>query len=863
MKYSRSVKGVLVALVVITTLLAVVISLSSLSSRPEVAGFPEFVAPPRDDQAMSTEPMPVYTYARIPTSMEMNWSIPPPPSWAFFLHSTHPRRKSFYRVEPLSGTVLKPKDASSSLTPTPAFLHNSLYHFSNRLENSSTSGQFFPCDAYVGGSANPLFRYPLGPLHLMEHAAVITEYIASANGSSYLAWPEAAVRTQRSLSQTSTVDWGLVHRELVRCRVLEGWLTAFVSPHKDAGLVNTVGFKDPPSAILDPFAKQPPPVVVAALASYMCLTAVTAPATEGGGGGVVIDPTSGLFWGPPSKPTRTNNKPFESWVPVCLTSSAKYEATMVSSALLDADAQWHLSSPAMPTAAPTAAPTAYFGYIERPQHTLQFLFSLVGHLAALYDLSSHTIDESKVNRVWADRIPTEIDIYFSIVTYGKFQKQSDATDFVRYPHMELLALAPYLVERMKRQTRGIVTEAGGPNDGLSWERWRRALFSQIRFVHDKHTFKSVTTLPPPAGLQESSIRWGQVLLWPNTSGDGVRTPLVSYESVTKGKREGFRYSTLYVGGPGVRMLNPKRYRQNDARAAGGHHGTIPFVGPFYLYMIRSLLIDYYRLRTRSLPQDFLGAGGVRQYRVLVVARRKAQRRLILNEQEVAVAIAKGLVDDESVAHELGRSYASFQANPAPFAVPAVGGVWRLHESPSLVVTLVDWEELQHPRGSPSKTHTGAPITNTTLPSTIPRMLEIAMSTDVMVGMHGNGLCWACFMSSATSESMNPFTTSGAKDAEAHFSDDDNHHKHKYPLMVEVTSDIGNRNEVKEGVNVKNVGNLAGTVCPVTSLSIAGSAVENSFSKAASEGHKWKEVDVVLSPPSLRKITSFVQGYRPN
>eukprot|EP00656_Telonema_subtile_P036868 TRINITY_DN40931_c0_g1_i1.p2 TRINITY_DN40931_c0_g1~~TRINITY_DN40931_c0_g1_i1.p2 ORF type:complete len:180 (-),score=1.81 TRINITY_DN40931_c0_g1_i1:21-560(-) len=133
------------------------------------------------------------------------------------------------------------------------------------------------------------------------------------------------------------------------------------------------------------------------------------------------------------------------------------------------------------------------------------------------------------------------------------------------------------------------------------------------------------------------------------------------------------------------------------------------------------------------------------------------------------------------------------------------------------------------------------------------MLDVALNTDITLGMHGNGLCWACFMSTLRSQSLNPFGGGAMFPPSPTSEPVVVAPKHKYPLMIEVTSDASFRNEVGQGVNVKNVGNLAGTVCPITSLSIAGTAVDNPFSRAGPEGHRWKEMDVSLNRHALHKV----------
>ena len=115
---------------------------------------------------------------------------------------------------------------------------------------------------------------------------------------------------------------------------------------------------------------------------------------------------------------------------------------------------------------------------------MQFLFSLLGHLAPLYDLCAQLVLQGA----------RDVHVYFSVISYGKFRKHSHTTDFANFPHMELMALAPFLVERMRNVGHPYVSEPR--------EQWRRALYSQIRFVHDGHTFGAATTVPPTIAAQD-------------------------------------------------------------------------------------------------------------------------------------------------------------------------------------------------------------------------------------------------------------------------------------------------------------------------------------------------------------------------
>lgn len=92
-------------------------------------------------------------------------------------------------------------------------------------------------------------------------------------------------------------------------------------------------------------------------------------------------------------------------------------------------------------------------------------------------------------------------------------------------------------------------------------------------------------------------------------------------------------------------------------------------------------------------------------------------------------------------------------------------------------------------------------------------LQLALNAHLIIGMHGNGHAWNCFMAPGS-------------------------------YMLELSSDILQGNEVKEGLNYRNAGNLAG-LCPIQSLSLRFRAIPKNFSATVSTHHRWKEVDIMI------------------
>lgn len=158
----------------------------------------------------------------------------------------------------------------------------------------------------------------------------------------------------------------------------------------------------------------------------------------------------------------------------------------------------------------------------------------------------------------------------------------------------------------------------------------------------------------------------------------------------------------------------------------------------------------------------------RHRNVLIISRAKQKRRLIVNEQAL-VKLVEGI----------GMGYA-----------PVV----------------VDWE--------------GMPLRD---------QLRLALNANAIIGVHGNGHVWDCFMPEGS-------------------------------LMIEISSTIQERNEVKGGRNRRNVGNLAG-VCPIESYSFLCEAVETEFSLRAPATRKWKEVNVVVSELQLRRMQEVLREHR--
>jgi hypothetical protein len=158
----------------------------------------------------------------------------------------------------------------------------------------------------------------------------------------------------------------------------------------------------------------------------------------------------------------------------------------------------------------------------------------------------------------------------------------------------------------------------------------------------------------------------------------------------------------------------------------------------------------------------------RKRHALIVSRAKRRRRLILNEDELIGAVSL-----------VGEGF-----------------------SPKVV----DWE--------------GMPLRE---------QLQEAINSNAIIGMHGNGHAWSCFMPNGS-------------------------------WMIEISSNIPMRNEVASGRNRRNVGNLAG-VCPIESHSFRSPAVANPFSVAAFHTREWKEADVRLHSLQLRVIRDLLRGHQ--
>merc|ERR1719197_402853 len=92
-------------------------------------------------------------------------------------------------------------------------------------------------------------------------------------------------------------------------------------------------------------------------------------------------------------------------------------------------------------------------------------------------------------------------------------------------------------------------------------------------------------------------------------------------------------------------------------------------------------------------------------------------------------------------------------------------------------------------------------------------LRLIVYARAIIGVHGNGLTWACFMP------LNSF-------------------------IIEFSSSINKRNEVFEGINIANAGNVA-AACGMKSLCLRSSWEESALTKdkVYNPSHKWKMVDI--------------------
>lgn len=110
-------------------------------------------------------------------------------------------------------------------------------------------------------------------------------------------------------------------------------------------------------------------------------------------------------------------------------------------------------------------------------------------------------------------------------------------------------------------------------------------------------------------------------------------------------------------------------------------------------------------------------------------------------------------------------------------------------------------------------------------------LETASGAVGMVGAHGNGLAWHCFMPPGS-------------------------------FLVELTSHVKRRNEVTPGLSRINAGNV-GAACGLESLSVACQYEDTAASRdeRRTPAHRrWKEVDLRPSQDELVEIRQFVSSW---
>lgn len=154
----------------------------------------------------------------------------------------------------------------------------------------------------------------------------------------------------------------------------------------------------------------------------------------------------------------------------------------------------------------------------------------------------------------------------------------------------------------------------------------------------------------------------------------------------------------------------------------------------------------------------------KDFYAIVVVRRKQKRRLVLNNDELVATIRRDV---------------------------------------GVAVKEVDWE--------------GMPLRD---------QLQLAINAFMVIGTHGNGHVWDCFMPQ----------NSG---------------------MVELSSQLKRRNEVVEGRNAPNAGNIA-NLCGIQSISLRCPFAHNEYSKVAPPSRTWKELDLTVGEREMALIVKFLQ-----
>ena len=107
-------------------------------------------------------------------------------------------------------------------------------------------------------------------------------------------------------------------------------------------------------------------------------------------------------------------------------------------------------------------------------------------------------------------------------------------------------------------------------------------------------------------------------------------------------------------------------------------------------------------------------------------------------------------------------------------------------------------------------------------------LHLAIHARAMIGVHGNGLTWACFMPERS-------------------------------FVIELSSSIPKKNEVAEGANMYNAGNIAPS-CGMRSLSLRSAWVESATSTTVPNHHRWKAVDILPGERELSAIKTFIESH---
>lgn len=403
---------------------------------------------------------------------------------------------------------------------------------------------------------------------------------------------------------------------------------------------------------------------------------------------------------------------------------------------------------------------ALVGDLFRPQHTMQFLFSLMGVVALQSELNLYE---------------AQVPVFVNVMRYADI---GSAKDFCRKKnaHFELLDLL------------GPVRDENA---------------SPMIYLFRDAEWKQYTIQAPPLSLQISGkypiastcfTPTQEKLLQLTDDVEGV--VITTTEQKTSPKNDDEDSIAASLNDEDNVCVKRIVWGSIPVRIPGQRIKTDANLKPKYFQDFRSRIIQRW-----LKPQNNNNNNNSPSYsgHILLVRRRKENGRFLHQDLKMAQIVKESLEFlDSSSQNDNNDENDSSSSSPK-----------KSSSSPTKIeIVPVEWENMK-----------------------IRDQLRLVVNARAMIGVHGNGLTWACFMREGS-------------------------------FILEFSSSIHKRNEVFEGINIANAGNIA-PACGMKSLSLRAPWVESE--KTGKDAppfrphHKWKLVDIEPGEREFKAVETFVKS----